>query len=247
MIYFQVWLIQALAAACSGCWHPFKETRHARHACTDIDNRWRSVAATPCVRALTWTYTTSQSQPKVRYLRKFDRGMLFHVIGIQHPAVQWLSTKSPSREGFFFWCKWMRTWWCLGNLARLQPSPISRYPWVVFCLLNHFDALSLAFFQKTVDVASPRSLCNCRRKGTGKTVQCSSPSLSLSVSPFVWFKACISCSTATVQWPEKRRGNIEKCKGTQQMHKKDRTPGIHRFARDSGRMNSNCSRHRGVL
>lgn len=102
MIYFQVWLIQALAAACSGCWHPFKETRHARHACTDIDNRWRSVAATPCVRALTWTYTPSQSQPKVRYLRKFDRGMLFHVIGIQHPAVQWLSTKSPSREGFFF-------------------------------------------------------------------------------------------------------------------------------------------------
>lgn len=82
----------------------------------------------------------------------------------------------------FFWCKWMRTWWCLGNLAWLQPSPISRYPWVVFCLLNPFDALSLAFFQKTVDVASPRSLCNCRRKGTGKTVQCSSPSLSLSLS-----------------------------------------------------------------
>ena len=183
VIYFQVWLIQALAAACSGCWHPFKETRHARHACTDIDNRWRSVAATPCVRALTWTYTTSQSQPKVRYLRKFDRGMLFHVIGIQHPALQWLSTKSPSREGLFFWCKWMRTWWCLGNLAWLQPSPISRYPWVVLCLLNPFDALSLAFFQKRWTWLRLAAFVNVDGKVLGRL--CSAalpPSLSLCLS-----------------------------------------------------------------
>lgn len=73
-------------------------------------------------------------------------------------------------------------------------SPISPYPWVVFCLLNPLP--------QTLDWLRLAAFVNVDGKVLGRLFSAALPP-SLSVSPFVWahlgyFKACISCSTTTV-------------------------------------------------